>query len=241
MSNDHTRPLPPHYGYPGRPLRRRNPARKKSVITLVSVVVLLVVLVIADRVGRQIAQNQFASQAQQAGLGVRPTVDITGFPFLTQLAARDFTKVTFSAHDVPAGPLKISSINATATGVHVNSSFNGATVDHMTGTGLVTYQAIGNALSGGSGIVKVSPAGHDQLKVDAGPVSQDAAITRTGTNKISVEVENNGSILGGILNSLGSFSFTVPDMPAGMRVTSLSTTGQGLVMTFSASHTPFSQ
>lgn len=223
---------------PPAPPRRRRPVRR-LVITLFSVVVLLVVLVVADRVGRSVAQNDFASSAEKNGFGVRPSVDITGFPFLTQLAGRDFKKVTFSASDVPAGMVKISSVHATATGVHVNSSFNGATVDHIAGTGMVTFKAIGNGLSGGSGMVTVSPAGPSQVKVAAGLITEDAAISTDG-DKVSVTVENNGSILGGILNALGSFSFSVPQMPPGLRLTHASVTDQGLVITFSASNTPFS-
>lgn len=197
-------------------------------------------LLVADRVGKAVAENDFAASAQKNGFGVRPSVDITGFPFLTQLATRDFKKVTFSGSDVPAGPVKISSVRATATGVHVNSSFNGATVDHISGTGMVTFKAIGNGLSRGTGLLKVSAAGPREVKVDAGLITENAAITTNG-DKVNVTVENNGSIIGGILNAMGSFSFTVPDLPAGMRITGLAVTHQGLVMTFSASHTPFTQ
>lgn len=210
------------------------------MITLFSLIVVLAVLLVADRVTRSIAENKFAVQAQDNGFGVRPSVDITGFPFLTQLAARDFQKVTFSARNVPAGLVKISSVHATATGVHVNSSLNGATVDHISGTGVVTFQAIGNGLSAGSGLVRVSSAGPSQVRVDAGLISEEASVRADG-NKVSVEVENNGSIIGGILNALGSFSFTVPQMPAQMKVSGVSVTDQGLVITFSASHTPFSE
>ena len=223
------------------------------VIALFSLVVLVVVLLVADRVGKAIAENDFATQAQKSGLGVRPSVDITGFPFLTQLAARDFRQVDFSARNVPAGPLQISSINATATGVRVNSSYNGATVDHISGTGLVTFTAIGDALSGGgsggsggsggggSGLVSVTRAGSDRVQVSAGPVSEDATIRRTGPRTISVAMVNNGDLLSGILSSLGSFSFTVPKLPAGMQLTGLSVTTQGLVITFAASHAALTQ
>lgn len=211
-----------------------------------SLLVLLVVLVVGDRVANAIAENDFATQAQQAGLGVKPSVDITGFPFLTQLAARDFRQVDLSARNVPAGPLQISSINATATGVHVNSSFNGAVVDHITGSGLVTFAALTDAASGGSGgpgagIVSMSAAGPSQVRISAGPVSEDASIQQTGPRTISVRMVNNGDLLSGILSSFGSFSFTVPKLPGSMRITGLSVTTQGLVISFAASHAPLTQ
>jgi hypothetical protein len=214
-----------------------------------------VVLLIADRAGKAIAENQVANQIAKAGAGVQPSVSIAGFPFLTQLAARDFQRVDISASNVPAGPLKIASIAATATGVHVNSSYNGATVDHVTGTGTVTFDAIGNALSGngsggsggssggsgGPGIVSLSKAGPHEIKVDVGPVSETATVQQTGTSRFTVQIANTGDPLSGLLNSLGGFSFTVPKLPVGMQVTGFQVTAQGLVITFGASHTSLTQ
>jgi hypothetical protein len=243
------RPAPPPPGsaptarYPVGYRRRRHPARRSVIVTF-SVIVLLILLVVADRVGNAIAENQFASQAQQAGLQVRPSVDITGFPFLTQFAQRDFRKVNFAARNVPAGPLEIASINATATGVHVNSSFNGAVVDHITGSGLVTFAAMANAATGGNGgtgLVTMTAAGPSKVQISAGPVSEDASIQRTGPNKISVQMVNNGDLLSGILSSFGSFSFTVPKLPGNMQITGLSVTTQGLLISFGASHAPLTQ
>lgn len=255
VSTDPTLPLPqqqpapgPAVGYPVRYRKRRHRARG-SVIAVFSVIVLLIVLVIADRVGNAVAENDFANQAQQAGLPVRPSVTITGFPFLTQLAQRDFRQVDFSARNVPAGPLEIATITATATGVHVNSSFNGAVVDHITGSGLVTFAALANGAtgssggsgSGGSGLVSVTAAGPDKVRLSAGPVSEEATIVRTGPSTIGVRVMNNGDLLSGVLSAFGSFSFTVPKLPAGMQITGVSVTSQGLVITFAASHAPLTQ
>jgi len=255
VSTEPTLPLPqqspapgPAVRYPVRYRKRRHRVRG-SVITMFSVIVLLIVLIIADRVGNAVAENDFANQAQQAGLPVRPSVTITGFPFLTQLAQRDFRQVDFSARNVPAGPLEISSITATATGVHVNSSFNGAVVDHITGSGLVTFAALANGATGnsggsgsaGSGLVSVTAAGPDKVRLSAGPVSEEATIARTGPSTIGVQVVNNGDLLSGILSSFGSFSFTVPKLPAGMQITGVSVTSQGLIISFAASHAPLTQ
>jgi hypothetical protein len=207
------------------------------------VIVLLIVLVIADRVGNAIAENEFASQAQQSGLPVKPSVDITGFPFLTQLAAGDFNKINISAVNVPAGPLSISRIDATATGVHP-TSMNSATVDHITGTGLVTFDALagaGGGGAGGSGLVSMTAAGPDQVQISAGPVTENAKVVRTGPNTISVQMMNNGDLLSGILSSFGSFSFTIPKLPGGMQITNLQVTTGGLSISFAASNARLSQ
>lgn len=218
---------------------------RRSVIALFALVVLLVVLVIVDRVGNAIAENRLASQIQQSGVPTRPSVDITGFPFLTQLAGRDFRQIDVSARDVPAGPLRIASISAVATGVHINSSFNGAVVDHIAGSGLVTFAALADAGTGGNGGgglgLTFSADGPDRVKISAGPVSEEARVTRTGSRTISVQMLNSGDPLSGVLSSLGSFSFTVPKLPGNMRITGLSVTSQGVVITFAASHAPLTQ
>jgi len=100
-------------------------------------VVLLILagaLVIGDRIAKSYAQGKIAQQIQtQATLATKPSVNIEGFPFLTQLAAHDLRKVDISARDVREGKIDISAINATASGVHLNSSFSGATVDQVNG------------------------------------------------------------------------------------------------------------
>lgn len=213
-----------------------------------SVIVILVLLVIADRVGNAIAEDQFATQAQQSGLGVKPSVDIHGFPFLTQLASDDFKTVTMTAQNVPAGPLSISSINVTATGLHPQS-MSAAKVDHISGTGLVTFSALANAGSsgggsssplGGSDLVTMKEAGPDEVQISAGPVTENAKIVRSG-NTISIQVVNNGDLLSGILSSFGNFSFTIPKLPGGLQVTNLQVTTQGLSISLAATNTELSQ
>ena len=69
------------------------------------VIVLLILLVIGDRVALAVAENAMADQFVSNGLPVKPSVTIEGFPFLTQLAARDLRKVDISASNIPAGPV----------------------------------------------------------------------------------------------------------------------------------------
>jgi hypothetical protein len=204
---------------------------------------LLVVLVIADRASAAIAENDAAGQIQSAGLPARPSVSIKGFPFLTQVAAHDIGRVDISASNVAAGPVEIASLNATATGVHLNSGFNAGVIDHISGSALVTFQSLAGAGPGGSGGgagVSMAEAGPDTVKITAGPVSEDARVMVTGST-IRVQVINNGDLISGLLSSFGDFSFTVPKLPAGMTITGVSVTQQGLRIAAAARHTQFSQ
>ena len=49
-------------------------------------VVLLAIAGIGDQVAKAYAQNDIAQQVQSAGLSAKPSVNIKGWPFLTQVA-----------------------------------------------------------------------------------------------------------------------------------------------------------
>jgi LmeA-like phospholipid-binding len=221
-----------------RPKRRH----RGLTITAVVVVVLLVLLVVADRVAASLAENEAASQIKSAGFPVKPKVDIEGFPFLTQLAARDFHKVDITASNVKEGPLTIASIDATGQGVHLTSSFNGATVDQINGTALVTFAGLSSAGGLGDGI-KLSDAGNNELKasVDLGFTTLDATaqVTRANSHQIEVRVTNAGPIPQSALGNLTDFKVSLPSLPAGMSIQSVSVTSQGVLISISGSHTSF--
>lgn len=230
-------------GYPGGPAPRRRRRGRRWIMVTFGLIVVLILLVIGDRVALAVAENDFADQAVSSGLPVKPSVTIEGFPFLTQLAARNFHRVDLSASNIPAGPVTITSVKATLNGMHLNSSFNGATVDHLTATVFVSFSSLAGA-GGGDGITMTAD-GPDKVKITAGigPLSdtEEAKITQTGPDQISVQVLNTGSPLGGLLSSFGSFSFNIPKLPASVHITSVAVTPQGLTVTAAADHANLTQ
>ena len=128
---------------------------------------LAIVLVIGNFVGQAIAENDMANQFTANGFPVKPSVDIEGFPFLTQVAHKDFKKVVISASNIPAGPVTISSLNATITGMHLNSSWNGATIDHVTATAFVSLSSLTDGISselGDAASLTAVPDGAEQAE-----------------------------------------------------------------------------
>ena len=230
-------------GTPGRG-RRGGRRHRGLTITAIVVVVLLILLVVADRVAAGVAENEVAGQIKSAGFPVKPKVTISGFPFLTQLAARDFKQINIAANNVPEGPLDIASINATMHGVHVNSGFNGATVDQLNGTALVTFAALSHAAGIGDGIT-LSNGGNGDIKatIDLGFVSGDALarVTRSGPHQINVRFISFDGIPPSALGGLQDFNLTVPNLPAGMTIQNVSVTGQGLLIGVAGTHTTFGQ
>jgi len=215
-----------------------------------TVIVLLVVLVIVDRVALLVTENEMASQFTKNGFPVQPSVSIEGFPFLTQLAAKDFKKVDVSASNVPAGPVTISTVNATINGMHISSFSSNATarIDHLSATAFISFGALAAAggLGGGTGIT-VKPDGADKLKITAGlggifTDSEEAQITQSGPRTISVKVLDTGGAVGSLLSSFGSFSFSLPNgVPPSLRITGLTLNSKGLTVSAAATDATFTQ
>ena len=90
---------------------------KRLVVTSV---VLLGLLLVADRAGAALASRAIAAEvASSTRLGEEPEVDVAGFPFLTQALSGRYDEVEVTATDVPAGDLTLGRLDATLDGVEV--------------------------------------------------------------------------------------------------------------------------
>jgi hypothetical protein len=104
------------YTYPAPP--RRRPKRWPWVLLGV-VVVLIGLLVAADRFALAYAEDRAATSLQESqSLSSKPDVDVAGFPFLTQFAASKYDKVTITADDVEVGTSRSLSIDKVAVQLH---------------------------------------------------------------------------------------------------------------------------
>jgi LmeA-like phospholipid-binding len=255
---------PQDYGpQPAGPQGRVRPRRRRRrwVMAVFALVVVVILLVIGDRVAVAIAENQIASQIKQADNAINPSVNIKGFPFLTQVISRNLQEIDISAKDIPAGPVSISSVSAQAKGVHINSSFNGGKVDSILGTAFVSFSSVGGALSaqtGGLAGVQLSAAGPDtiHLKADLGGAAtlEETGKVKIANNHVTITWQktggggdNGGIDIGSILSGLGAgdalpnLDFDIPKLPAGLQVKSFAVTQQGLSVTVAAQNTTLSQ
>jgi len=255
MSAEPTRPLPEWWNAPpppGAPRPARKRRRRGPRIALITVIVVLVLLVVGDFAARAYTENQMASQVQSSlGLSGKPKVTIHGFPFLTQLIARDFKTVTVTAsnetinvNSAGSGVLEIASLNATLNGMHIHG-VNSATVDHFTATALVTFTSLANVGGIPSGVT-LAADGPNQIKATVsllGLFSDTATVqvTQAGPDQINVRVTDFGGIPPSALGNLGNFTITIPKLPAGVTIQSVSVTQQGLQITATGQNTTLSQ
>jgi hypothetical protein len=118
---------------------------------LIGVLVLIGLLVAADRIGVVVAEHAVAKTVQHSQhLAHEPDVDIAGFPFLTQLIAGSFGKITLHDHDVIAAQgkrrLRLTTVTVTLHDVSVARDLHSATAAHTTATALVSYADLSAAL-----------------------------------------------------------------------------------------------
>jgi len=245
----------PGWDQPAQPEPTRPKRRHRGTKWLIAVVVLLGLLVGADRVALLIAENQLASRIQSSQhLSQKPDVSIAGFPFLTQVAARDFPQATVDIHGLDANGLTITDLHADLRGVHVDSGFNAATVDTLNATAQLSYADIGKALSsklnlGGVqvGTVQVSQAGADQIKASYDllgvTVSTTIDVTLSGPNTLefrSVGFQTPLSAIGLSPQNI-DVSYDLGALPFGINLTQLTFTPSDVEVAAAGSHVSLSQ
>lgn len=230
----------------GRSAVRRRRKRWPIVLTVV-IVVILAILGIGDQVAKAVAQNAIATKVQSSGLSAKPSVNIEGWPFLTQLAAKDIKVIDLSGNNVTASGSKVAfNFTAKATGVHLSSlsSSASATVDQINGQATLPFSSVAGLLPVSGATITADPAaGPNAIKADLGVAgSVTGTVKLSGTTQIVVQL-NSATGLASILGSAAGQSFTIaiPKLPAGLVVRSVSVDNQGVVAAASASHTTLSQ
>ena len=235
---------------PGKPPRRRRRGTKWLII----LVILLGLLVGADRIALLVAEDQLAGRIQSSQhLSQKPGVTISGFPFLTQVAGRDFPHADVDIHGLTANGLTISDLHADLRGVHVNSGFNSATVDTLTATAQISYTDIAKALAsqlnvGGVqvGTIQLSRAGDDQLKATYDllgvKISAIIDVSLAGTNTLEFKSVSFDTPLSGLVTP-DNFDekYSLGALPFGMNLTRLTFTSSAAQISATGSHVDLSQ
>lgn len=210
-------------------------------------ILILAIAAIGDQIARSYAQGRIAEKIQTSGdLSAKPAVSIQGWPFLTQVASHEVGTVDISAHDVTANSGKLPfSFTATATGVHLNSSFSGATVNQINGQATLPFSSVAGLLGLPAGTVtlQADPAkGPTAVKADAAIGSITGTVALASQNQIDVRL-GSATGLASVLRGMSgnTIKIQIPTLPAGLVVRSVSVNSQGIVAIASAANTTLSQ
>jgi len=212
---------------------------------LITLVVLLGLAVVADRVAVGVAEDQVAEQmASKGGLAGTPSVDIAGFPFLTQAFAGNYedVRISLTAHDLgqPAG----TRADVRLHGVHVplksvlSGSVSEVPVDRIDGTATLSYELLAAQLGGdttlrregdGLRITKtVEIAGYTLPLTAAGTVTLDGDDLVVDVQKASGAGVDVPGVLVDRVSDLLDLRYTVPALPFGLQLTSVQPADDGV-------------
>ncbi len=212
------------------------------------VLVLLVLLVVADRVGALLAGRVVAGQLQSAAsLAEQPEVDVRGVPFLTQALGGRYERVEVRATDVPAGGLTFAELTATLAGARaplgdvLSGAVDEVPVDTVEAQVLLSYDALSRR--SGDRQLTVSPAG-DRVRVRGSVrvLGQTLAATAVSTvtvegdalvvNAQEVDVGNEGANAALTRALRGRLDLRIPvsDLPYGLRLQSVAVQPDGVAL-----------
>jgi LmeA-like phospholipid-binding len=208
---------------------------------VIALVVLVAVLVGLDFAARAEAESVLASKIEQQGLTSKPAVTIDGFPFLTQVASKEFRRVTVTASNVSAGPVTITTVDAIATEIRISSyAFSSGTISNLSGTARISFASLANTLTtqfGALGSVlrgaglQLSYAGPDEVRATINLLvttgSATWRVTRLSGNELSVSLVGSSGLPTSVVDSVQNLTLHLPKLPLGLTINSIAVTPSG--------------
>ena len=208
----------------------------------------------ADRVAVGIAEDKVAEQlAAKGGLSGTPTVDIAGFPFLTQAVAGRYDDVRISLTAEELGQPAGTRADIALHGVHVplssvvSGSVEKVPVDRVDGTATLSYALLSAQLGGDTTLRREGDGLRITKTVEM--LGQTLPLTAVGTvsldgNQLVVDVEKAagaGVDVPGFLVSrvsdLLDLRYDVPALPFGLQLTGVRPAADGVDLELAARDT----
>ncbi|HEY2041344.1 MAG TPA: DUF2993 domain-containing protein [Jatrophihabitans sp.] len=222
-------------------------------VLAVLVAVLVILLVIVDRVGVRVAENEAAKKLQTSqNLSAKPKVTIEGFPFLTQAIARKLRSVRVQASDLAVQrsgrTVRITRLDAHLKNVTASSNLSSGTVQSGSGTAVISYPDLSSALGVSVGYAGPGSDGRGTVKATKSVSVLGNTISASVT--ATVDVQGNTVTFGSPSVSAGGVSlppgvsqsltgvFAKPivlgTLPIGLRVQSVTATADGVTFVLTA-------
>lgn len=224
---------------------------------LITLVVLLGLAVVADRVAVHVADNKVAQQIQQQGkLAGTPDVAITGFPFLTQAVAGRYSDVQISltAADLNQPPGTSARVSLHGVRVPLSDVVSGSVqripVDRVDGTATLSYELLAAQLGGDTTLRKEGDGLRITKTVRIGGLT--VPLTATGTvklegNVLAIEAQQASAVGVSIppalvrqVSGMLGLRYKIPALPFGLELTSVTPEDGGVVVQVAGSNTVLS-
>ncbi|PZF97517.1 LmeA family phospholipid-binding protein [Micromonospora deserti] len=252
------------YVYQERPRRR---GRKVLVALVVLLLVLVGLLVVADRVAAGVAERAIADQvrqqvARQDAQSSPPEVEVGGFPFLTQVLDGRYERITIRLREVRGSvqgdavslpTLDVDARNVQASLDTLRSGRGDVIAETVAGTGTISYDSLAKLLDR-PGLTLGEQGG--KLAVTAPVDILGQRLTVTGTADITVREQGQVALRFNDLNAEGlpnvplartllnnyaqgiSVDVPLPDLPFQLAVREVRPLPEGLAVTADARNVP---
>lgn len=225
-------------------------------VLIVLVVLLVVGMIAADRIGVTVAQNEIGNRvAAQYKLPRKPDVSIGGFPFLTQAVAGkydeidvnigDWTQQNITVHDLQ---VKLTGLSAPLSDV-VNNNTSNVVADTATASAIIPYDTIKSIAPNGVDSLTATPEGLElkgtfQVAGFSVPativVKVGAAPGGIAVTPVSVKASLGPSLPANFLKNRLGFVVPIQNLPIGSRISQVDPTPTGLKVAATANNVHFS-
>ncbi|MYW62543.1 LmeA family phospholipid-binding protein [Streptomyces sp. SID8379] len=218
---------------------------------LIAAVILAAVLTGADRLAVRIAEGRAEDQLRaSAGFGESTSVSITGFPFLTQIAANDLDEL--DAHvdhyesALPGGGTgRVEDLELRLHGVQFSNSYRTAVARDATGTALVPYAELLHAAPNSDQVkvTSLSDGGKNRVKIalqtaDGGRHTLYGSVSVEG-DTLRLHAQGEPQISGvsaDQIRSATNIQQTLTRLPGGISLKDAEPLASGLQLTVGGSH-----
>lgn len=214
-------------------------------ILLIIAVILGGLFVAADRLAVHFAEGEVADRLKtQEGLTTTPSVDIKGFPFLTQVAGGELDDVEVGMKDYDAdtgtsgGTIRIDDLNAAMKGVSFSGDYSSATASTAAGSATIAYDQLLKAakseetqllLGVTAKVVGLSDGGNGKIKVDIKvsaleqPVSVLSTVSVVDGDTVRVHADSipsfgNITLADSDVRSIADFDQKIEGLPGGIKL-----------------------
>lgn len=250
--------------YDERPRRR---GRKVLISLLVLLLVLVGLLVVADRIASGVAERAIGDQVRQEltrqdASAARPEVEVGGFPFLTQVLDGTYERIiirlrdvkgTVEGNSVSLPVLDVDARNVTASLDTIRSGQGDVRAERVDGTGTVSYESLATLLDRPG--LKLSEQ-DGKLMVTAPLEILGVSLTVTGAAEVTVNEEGKVALRFSDLDAEGlpnlpaarlllnnyarsiSINVPLPELPFQLTLREVRPTPEGLAVTADAQDVP---
>lgn len=226
-------------------------ALRRGLIVLFALAVLFVA---ADRLAVLLAENEAADRIKNAkgvASSAETSVDIKGFPFLTQVAGRELDQIDARLEGMKAegagGELTVSRVDARLDRVRISSDYSSAVAEKASGSAFVSYKDLTEAAPEA---VRVGWGGKDdkgkgRVKVTAGVTLFGQTFERSVTSTVNltkgdiVELradEVPGGDIPGLEDAIREridFARKIAGLPSGLELDKVEATKKGIELSVS--------